>query len=374
MSFREWAKQKSKQTKSDIKAFLKRKDGSDKGTSRPNTPSSIPPHTASLVGEGRVGTSGPSVPGTPPPTQAPTGPSAVPPPGHAADADHHLGPPASGKRPQEPSGEASGGKGLETFAKGLVGSTVDGLKFGPFQDISDMFQSFANMYIMEGTVKKEHEALQHRLQAMLKALDKHSELDNLPAVMSKITEIREFVEGQLDSIGNKQSGKDGRLRMANGEEERFLACCRRVQEYMDRLTLDTNLSTSASISGIKEEQAKNFLSTSLRIGKVEEEQLKDRMFSWISRLPSSPSAWYDSNAGGKLGRRECTPGTRVDVLAHLVAWAGNDGADAVYWLNGMAGTGKTTIACSICKELARHDKLAASFFCSRLREECRDVN
>lgn len=40
----------------------------------------------------------------------------------------------------------------------------------------------------------------------------------------------------------------------------------------------------------------------------------------------------------------------------------------------MAGTGKTTIAYSLCKELDAAHNLGASFFCSRLLPECRDVN
>ncbi|CEL61679.1 putative WD repeat-containing protein alr3466 OS=Nostoc sp, (strain PCC 7120 / UTEX 2576) GN=alr3466 PE=4 SV=1 [Rhizoctonia solani AG-1 IB] len=40
----------------------------------------------------------------------------------------------------------------------------------------------------------------------------------------------------------------------------------------------------------------------------------------------------------------------------------------------MAGTGKTTITYSLCAELDSDRKLAASFFCSRLIPECRDVN
>ncbi|KAL5634834.1 hypothetical protein ACGC1H_002757 [Rhizoctonia solani] len=40
----------------------------------------------------------------------------------------------------------------------------------------------------------------------------------------------------------------------------------------------------------------------------------------------------------------------------------------------MAGTGKTTIAYSVCTGLDSAHMLGASFFCSRLREECRNVN
>ncbi|KAJ4492084.1 hypothetical protein C8J55DRAFT_407412, partial [Lentinula edodes] len=44
-----------------------------------------------------------------------------------------------------------------------------------------------------------------------------------------------------------------------------------------------------------------------------------------------------------------------------------------YWMSGMAGTGKTTITMSLCKELKEtHNILAASFFCSRQIPECQD--
>ncbi|CAE6457342.1 unnamed protein product [Rhizoctonia solani] len=242
---------------------------------------------------------------------------------------------------------------FKQLATEVVGQVADTLKIGPLRDVLDMLQGFADMYKMEGAVKTEYEALQHRLRALLKVLEAHSELSTSPMVASKVTGIREFIKGELDLIEKQLSGKQhGRLLIAQQEEERFVGCCRRIQEYMERISLDANLST----------------------WKLEDEDAKDRMSSWIRLLPSSPSAWYNSSAGRDLKRRECAPGTRVAVLANLLAWANGSNKDAVYWLNGMAGTGKTTIAYSVCTELAGKKKLAASFFCSRLREECRDVN
>ncbi|CCO33247.1 Vegetative incompatibility protein HET-E-1 [Rhizoctonia solani AG-1 IB] len=42
-------------------------------------------------------------------------------------------------------------------------------------------------------------------------------------------------------------------------------------------------------------------------------------------------------------------------------------------MNGMAGTGKTTIAYTVCTELEKSNQLGASFFCSRTISECRQV-
>ncbi|KAF8751704.1 WD40 repeat-like protein, partial [Rhizoctonia solani] len=43
------------------------------------------------------------------------------------------------------------------------------------------------------------------------------------------------------------------------------------------------------------------------------------------------------------------------------------------WMNGMAGTGKTTIAYTVCSKLDKSNRLGASFFCSRAIAECRQV-
>ena len=51
----------------------------------------------------------------------------------------------------------------------------------------------------------------------------------------------------------------------------------------------------------------------------------------------------------------------------LVAWATNAGDTSIYWLNGMAGTGKTTIAYTFSEILDNYFQiLGASFFCSHL--------
>jgi len=60
------------------------------------------------------------------------------------------------------------------------------------------------------------------------------------------------------------------------------------------------------------------------------------------------------------------PGTREGVLAQLIQWI-NEDYMAIFWLAGMAGTGKTSIALSICR-LLREDPVVCfggGFFCSR---------
>ena len=45
----------------------------------------------------------------------------------------------------------------------------------------------------------------------------------------------------------------------------------------------------------------------------------------------------------------------------------------VYWLNGLAGTGKSTMAHSVAEHTFADRRLGASFFCSRDFEDRRDL-
>ena len=56
-------------------------------------------------------------------------------------------------------------------------------------------------------------------------------------------------------------------------------------------------------------------------------------------------------------------------MADLVAWAADAEDTRIYWLNGMAGTGKTTIAFTFSEILDNIQILGASFFCSHLDPE-----
>ena len=73
-----------------------------------------------------------------------------------------------------------------------------------------------------------------------------------------------------------------------------------------------------------------------------------------------------SNAGYCAGNREgCLRGTRGGVLLQLEHWLKDEQDHRVFWLNGLAGTGKSTIAQTFAEISFADGKLGASFFCSR---------
>ena len=70
----------------------------------------------------------------------------------------------------------------------------------------------------------------------------------------------------------------------------------------------------------------------------------------------------------------CMKETRVKILEDLENWALNDDLSSkVYWLVGMAGTGKSTILHSLCEILDGKNMLGGSFFCSRGSENTRNA-
>jgi len=72
------------------------------------------------------------------------------------------------------------------------------------------------------------------------------------------------------------------------------------------------------------------------------------------------------NAGHQAGHHDtCLQGTRESTLNEIIQWAGNFQDRHVFWLNGLAGTGNSTIAQTFAEMVAINGTLGASFFCSR---------
>jgi pantothenate kinase-related protein Tda10 len=65
---------------------------------------------------------------------------------------------------------------------------------------------------------------------------------------------------------------------------------------------------------------------------------------------------------------ECLPGTRTKLLQEITEWAFSPSSKGIFWLQGMAGTGKSTISRTVArsaKDHNGHNHLGASFFFKR---------
>ncbi|KAF3011628.1 hypothetical protein E8E14_000831 [Neopestalotiopsis sp. 37M] len=83
----------------------------------------------------------------------------------------------------------------------------------------------------------------------------------------------------------------------------------------------------------------------------------------LEKLPVADGAAYDSHANEHSP--QCLPNTRVEVLHEITQWAEDPSTQPVFWLNGMAGTGKSTISRTLASVHDKKGGLGASFFFKR---------
>jgi hypothetical protein len=98
------------------------------------------------------------------------------------------------------------------------------------------------------------------------------------------------------------------------------------------------------------------------------------LFQDVSLYNLAHVAKASYNASTPAHRRGCTENTRTAILTQLWEWACDPLQPRVYWMKGMAGTGKTAIAYSLSLKLDHEKMLGATFFCSRLVDECAKVD
>ena len=62
----------------------------------------------------------------------------------------------------------------------------------------------------------------------------------------------------------------------------------------------------------------------------------------------------------------CMKGTRETLLNRIMTWAANESDTSnIYWVHGLPGIGKTSLAHSICEQLHDKQRLAGAFFCQK---------
>ncbi|KAK5997067.1 Vegetative incompatibility HET-E-1-like protein [Cladobotryum mycophilum] len=83
----------------------------------------------------------------------------------------------------------------------------------------------------------------------------------------------------------------------------------------------------------------------------------------ISALGGLSEATF--NSAGRQHEPRCLSDTRVEILSEIRTWADREDENRMFWLSGMAGTGKSTISLTVAQEYHNKKRLAASFFFTR---------
>ncbi|VDC04219.1 unnamed protein product [Peniophora sp. CBMAI 1063] len=133
-----------------------------------------------------------------------------------------------------------------------------------------------------------------------------------------------------------------------------------IENDQDR---DTLASTASRIADMMQElQLKIGLSLEKATGQI----LDEVVFQHLERAEAA--AYSAAISPNGVSRRSCAVGTRVEIIDDILAWVFDESESTapVYWMSGLAGQGKTTIAYTICDQLkSRADDVSVvSFFCS----------
>ncbi|KAG8779942.1 hypothetical protein FRC12_023669 [Ceratobasidium sp. 428] len=235
--------------------------------------------------------------------------------------------------------------------KSLLGVLGEGSgAFGPLKTAATGLSQCVETFEQRSRNNEDYEKLRNELNVLLEDLSRYLGGSAPPTMTPIIENIAKSIEREIDILLQTECKNGlGRFVKAMEDADELLECYRRIQALLGRLILNANMSLWKHI---------------------DEQTMELR----LSKLPNAPTAMYRSTVSDNLRRVGCTPNTRVDVIEQLRSWAGDNTDEKVYWLNGMAGTGKTTIAYTLCDYLQNDSRLGASFFCSRQLPECRDVN
>ncbi|GAB1524837.1 hypothetical protein RhiTH_007993 [Rhizoctonia solani] len=221
--------------------------------------------------------------------------------------------------------------------------------FGPLVSAASILLECFDTVEAVARNQQDYEELAAELDVLTKSLLTTHKGAGLGSSTDCIAGIAIAIEREAREIENKTEHSAGRrVLMANADEQDLMRRYGRIQSLFRQLQANVGMSTWANTNELI-------------------------MDARLAKLSAEKKATYNSLLSASTNRRTCTEGTRVSILSELKHWVSAPDQKAVYWMSGMAGTGKTTIACTFAKWLETEKLLAASFFCTRTSADCRDV-
>ncbi|CAE6440767.1 unnamed protein product [Rhizoctonia solani] len=241
---------------------------------------------------------------------------------------------------------ASSWNGLEQALRALHITTKG---CSPLHSAVDDLISCLQFFKEAAKPRKDYDELATGLTAMIQLLVKHLPTAAPREITEAISGISEKIVKEVESI-NKRQSRGATLRMLgpSSDDEDLIRRYRRIEQLFRQLQAEASMSTW-------NDTKRHLVNTQLE------------------NLGPVKRATYNSDISIDIGRRSCTENTRTQILSDSMAWADDPTGAKIYWMNGMAGTGKTTIAYSLCERLEAAGQLASSYFCTRTSRECSEA-
>ncbi|CAE6478237.1 unnamed protein product [Rhizoctonia solani] len=222
--------------------------------------------------------------------------------------------------------------------------------FPPLQAAVGTLVSCLDLFEIACKNRQDYYELGSELRDIAIFLAQHLQDSRSAHMVGVIATISKSIDKEIRSIVERQNQRTGRqIIPARYNEDEVLRDYKRIENLFRRLQIEVGMSAWS----------------------VAHEHL---VITRLMNLSPAKLAAYDSTHGTEVNRRTCTENTREAILQDLNDWSDDTDGKRIYWMNGMAGTGKTTIACSLAQALEARGQLGGSFFCSRTSPECRDAS
>ncbi|CCO36384.1 Vegetative incompatibility protein HET-E-1 [Rhizoctonia solani AG-1 IB] len=282
--------------------------------------------------------------------------------GSAQTQNQSTGPHHASTVKDRPSRESSARNAVEALLTALEAGAES---FGPAKPVVTALRLFVDTYMSPRQESEEYADLAVKLKDILADLDKHMK-EPIGLVMTNcVKRIYSDIEQEVKMVTEKQAEiKERRLISTIKESDEILECYHRIDGHFQRLTLNASMNT---LKAVNEQTAVRATTARWGLSLLSEKEVR------LTRMSPSMSAVYNSAESQDIKRGGCARGTREPQIKLLLDWASTPKAGRACWMNGMAGTGKTTIAHTVCSRLDESCKLGASFFCSRVIPECRQA-
>ncbi|CAE6472789.1 unnamed protein product [Rhizoctonia solani] len=248
------------------------------------------------------------------------------------------------KEPKEQSNK------MEWFGLKMLSNVIKSgaATFGPLESAIGGLEQCIDILERASKIRGDYREIAEKLDQLLEDLAAFNSKWMEEAMTTSVRNLCSGINMEIKTIEKRERSAPGKYLEVTEDSDAIIECYRRIHGHVERLILNANLN----------------------MWKTLDEEMTDRR---LFQLSPTMSGAYNSWAADRVKRRQCTEGTRVQELERLKTWVRDPSSSPIYWINGTAGTGKTTIAYTLCSEFEAAGELAASFFCTRLIPECRNV-
>ncbi|KIJ25969.1 hypothetical protein M422DRAFT_273017, partial [Sphaerobolus stellatus SS14] len=243
-----------------------------------------------------------------------------------------------------PSNQSEGGARKRNVAKAAIKETLRTIVnvtdvFPPLKSVAAGILEIIERYDAVHDVQRGFTELQKQLEGLLAVIRLYQ--DDVPVnVMNALTGLARAIEEKKTVLEKKlEESVPVRVMSAPADIAFMTETMRDVNYAIQVVMMDISLATHIETSSI-----------SNKISDIHSDV-------YLGKLGCVTGAEFNHE-----DRQGCMQGTRVLLLAELWGWSMDLSAPHIFWLSGIAGTGKTTVLETFCHMLDKEGLLGGSFF------------